>query len=1270
MIKKVLLILSILSTLNVFAQSRQITLDWGSASSGSSRIQQASIIENSVHYNTTSNTYSEVWRDDAFVIPNSLRVTNIVYENISVNKLSELDLQSLPSQVQYTISSNRARNEIYTTLSITPIINQNGVYRKVVSVNVDYSKSPSGPASRNIGISNSLLASGQWYRFKIDKSGVYKIDRNFLNSLGMDVNSIDPRRIKIYGNGGNVLPLRNSENLNFDLVENAIQVVGEENGSFDSGDYILFYGENFRFNQENNSHINPYDDNAYYFITADGSNGKRISNYSEPTGSITTTITQFNDYQFFEKDELNPPLLGRRWFSNRFDINNQQDFEFNFPNIIPGQPMEVRVFALATAEIQTTMAVEVNDQLQSTLTFGIVGTTNFASSRSYVGDVNASSETVKVTLKYNNAGNPQSNAFLDFISVNALRQLTGGSQQFAFRFDQAAFLSGIGEYQFSNASQYNQIWDVTSPADITRIQNENNAATINFKAQLGQVRRYIAVHNTDYYTPIRVTPSNVPNQNLKGTIFLNEQGAFQDIDYLIVTPPMLLQPALRLANHHRNRNGLRVKVVTTDKIYNEFNTGKQDIAAIRNFVKYIYDNASSPENRIKYLNLFGDTSVDYKNRLQGNNNMVPTFNVSEIGTISASNTYMSDDFFGMMDPNEGTMVGSDKLDIAVGRMVVDNVILANDMVNKVIRYQSEAAFGNWRSNFVLVSDDADTPGDAQLQFRLDSLGNAISFHKPFVNVIKIHSDSYQQETSSGGNRYPKVNEAIENAIDVGSLVLNYFGHGGEDGLASERIITKESVQNFRNRNKYPLFVTVTCSFTRFDNPLRPTGGEFLYWNKEGGAIALIATTRQIGVSLGTDFNQKLGEHLYAYFSDTFIPPAEALRRAKNQISNVNRRVIFYVGDPAMELAFPKKEVRLTTINGVPIGQSTDTLKALSRIRMGGEVVDPSGNLVTDYNGILEAKVFDKRLERQTLGNDGTTDSNGLIIMDFETLGEGIFNGQASITGGQFEFEFVVPRDIAIPVGEGRVSLYAKRNNSLEDQAGANETILVGGLNENAPDDNQGPRIRLFMNDESFVNGGITNNSPILIAKLEDENGINTASGIGHDITAILDGDETNPFILNDYYQAEVDDFTKGSLNYRLRDLEEGLHTLTLKAWDVYNNSSTAEIQFVVAGSNELKIDRVLNYPNPFVSYTEFWFNHNRPFEPLEVQVQVFTVTGKVVWTRNQIINTEGFLSRDITWDGRDDFGDRIGKGVYVYKLTVKSTLTNKKVEKFEKLVIL
>jgi hypothetical protein len=219
-------------------------------------------------------------------------------------------------------------------------------------------------------------------------------------------------------------------------------------------------------------------------------------------------------------------------------------------------------------------------------------------------------------------------------------------------------------------------------------------------------------------------------------------------------------------------------------------------------------------------------------------------------------------------------------------------------------------------------------------------------------------------------------------------------------------------------------------------------------------------------------------------------------------------------------------------------------------------------------------------------------------------------------------------------------------------------------------DNLGPQAKLYMNDQTFISGGITNESPLFLAYLEDENGINTASGIGHDIVAILDGNENAPYILNDYYETELNNYKKGILRFPLKDLAKGLHTITFKAWDVYNNPIVAEIQFLVVGDETLTLTNVLNYPNPFVNYTQFWFTHNRPFEPLEVQVQVMTITGKVVWTKNQVVTTEGFLSREISWDGKDDFGDKIGKGVYVYKLTVKSILTNKKSEKFEKLVIL
>lgn len=1275
------------------AQTKNISITWLDDTSQTTGYQGAKVSSEAigkavkVHQGYLSQDFSiftDTWEDTGLANPTSLRLSNIQYGTISSEELKKIKTSQVPNSLQFSIQSHKGRDKIYTSVSVSPVINQNGLYKKVLSFSVNYNKSNANIGQRPLQLSNSVLATGSWYKFKIDQTGIYRLDKNFLNDLGMNTDGIDPRTIKVYGHGGLPLPYRNRYNTEFDIPQNAIQVLGEEDGSFDGSDAVLFYGIGVRGYDDtedtftsiatpiNDTNVNPYSDDSYYYVTADGAPGLRVQAMVEPTSAPNITITDFHDYQFHELDENSPGLVGRRWMGNRFDIESEQSFEFNFPNIVTNvEPMHIVIKAGAVSEVMTSMAVSINGASVDPLSFGPVGnfqlvltTDDYREDFPPPGDGN-----LKIDLAYNNSGNPSGIGYLDYIGIQGLRQLKGVEGQLKFQNNNVSTLSGTGEYQISNATQFSQVWDITNKGFINAKSNETGDV-FSFKATMGELRKYVAVNPNNYFEPIQISPSQIPNQNLKGTIFNDEAGNFKDIDYLIVTAPFLIQPALRLANHHKNVYGLNVKVVTTDKIYEEFSSGKQDLSAIRNFVRYIYENASSADKRIKYLNLFGDTSVDYKNRLKNNNNIVPTYHTLYSG--STHDSYMSDDFFGMMGAteldDEGLMYGPEKLDIAVGRMVVDEVGLANAMVDKVIAYSSKESYGNWRNNFLLISDDLDQDNEWTLEVNLDALGDRISDEKPFVNVKKIHSDAYQQETSAGGQRYPQVNEAIINNIELGAVIVDYFGHGGEDGLAAEFIYTKEIAKNLKNTNRYPCIVTVTCEFSKFDNPLRITAGELTYQNREGGAISLLTTTRSISIGLGIVFNDSLADQLFGFGTNTPNTPAEGLRLSKNTLITPERRVVFFIGDPALHLAFPKREIRLTEVNGVPVSQFTGNLRALDRVSMKGVVVDEQGNLLTNYNGVLQAKIFDKDIQRQTLSNDGNFNN---FIMQFKTLGESLFNGKATISSGTFEFEYVMPRDTQIPIGKGRVSLYSSRNGILEDQSGVNLDISMGGLNEDAPEDNQGPRIQLFMNDESFVSGGITNESPILLAKLADENGLNTSSGIGHDMIAILDGDESNPFVLNEYYQADVDDYSKGALNYKLRDLEDGLHTLTLKAWDVYNNSSTAEIQFIVAGGDAIEITKVLNYPNPFVDYTEFWFNHNRPYEPLDVQVQVFTVTGKVVWSKSETLAAEGsYLSRRITWNGRDDFGDRIGKGVYIYKITVKSTLTNKRVEKFEKLVIL
>ncbi|GAA4949157.1 type IX secretion system sortase PorU [Algibacter agarivorans] len=1293
--KKVLFLLLITSAV-VLAQQKKYSLVWEGSqilSGGSYSVEVPSFNKAHFTYNFEDGLlFIDQWETKSPVNESSVTLSNVSYQVISNASLKDLDVNKIPDTLEFSLENSIARDKKYVFFQLSPIIKDaNGSYKRVISFQINYKNG--GIAARksafnkNLGasgiISNSVLSSGEWYRFYVDTTGVFKLSKSFLQRLGVNVNSVDPRTIKLYGHGGRMIPYSNAVAYPFGVPENAIKFVGEEDGVFDNEDFILFYAQGPNgFNSDSQTNINCYTDKTYYYINVGSGNGKRIQPFVKPSGTVDLVINTFEDYQYHEVDAYNLVSLGRRWFGDRFDVDSNKKFEFDFPDIVTTEPVSLTVLVATASQSDSSMNIKVNNVDLTTLSLSGVSSPNFGNGASYNDNINVNTSKITVELDFDNQGNPSIMGYLDFISIEATRALNFSNKQFQFKNSDVASVSGIGQYNIANASQLSEVWDVTDIYNVANYINADQNSNLSFTAALGSLKTYVALSPSDYFVPKFDSKTVVNNQNIKGTIFQNNQGEFQDVDYIIVSPNNMINHAERLAQINRTQYGLNVKALGLDEIYNEFSSGNQDIGAIRNMVKYVYDNASAPENRIKYLCLFGDGSYDYKDRIPNNTNIVPSWHA--YNSFSLATSIISDDFYGMMDDNEGSMSTSDKLDIAVGRILADTPQRGKEMVDKVESYYVKEAFGSWRNNFVVISDDVDKDWEGLLQETTDNVGNLVTQEKPFINVVKIHSDAFQQESSAGGNRYPEVNAEIVNAVDNGALVVNYFGHGGEDGLAQERILLKPDVNGFRNFYKLNCFVTVTCEFTRFDNPFRQTAGEFTYWNKQAGAIGLITTTRQIFVSFAIAFNNILGEYLFSYsdkdnFGDDEYPSmAEALRLAKADPSIVGvnqRRLVFFIGDPAMKLAFSKPNIKLTKINDVPIGQTTDTLKALSYVKLAGEVTDVSGNLLNNYNGTLSTTIYDKSIERQTLANDNTRLNGQLVKLDFTTLGEIIFRGQSSVKNGQFEVDFVVPKDIGIPVGFGKVSFYSKNQELSQDQAGASvNTVKIGGLNENAVEDNTGPVVSIFMNDENFVTGGITNESPTLLAKMEDSNGINTASGIGHDIVAIIDGDETNPVILNDYYQTEVDDYTKGTVTFPFKDLEPGLHTLTLKAWDVYNNSSISEIQFIVFDKDEsLVINNVLNYPNPFVNYTEFWFNHNSS-EPLDVSIQIFTVSGKLVRTLNGQTTGGGIttssLSRDMVWDGRDDFGDKIGKGVYIYKLKAHSNLLNKTVEKIEKLVIL
>ena len=1108
-------------------------------------------------------------------------------------------------------------------------------------------------------VTNSVLANGDWYKFAVDTTGIFKIDRSFLQQIGISTNNLNPKKIHIYGNGGNLLPEFNGDFRYEDLQENAIYIEGEDDTSFDTNDYILFYAKGPHSWDVNpvqgtvNHKQNIYSDKSYYFITINEDDGKRIQSSFPVVGSATTQITTFNDYVFYEKEITNLFAAGKKWLGEDFSVENELTLQVPFPNLVSNEPVNIKVRAVAVSGLTSSMQVKVNSQDLFNLNFSASFSPGvLASDRAQSANRLISSSTIEFNLNYNNGGNPSARAYLDYIEVSGKKQLIADDFQFSFRSFEAVNTSGIVEYQIQNSQNIFQIWDVTDPISATNIINESSTGVFSFKANSEVLKEYIVVHQDDYYIPDTIPNAKIQNQNIH---------SIQDINYLLITTDEFEEQAQRIADYHIENSGITVQVVMLDEIYNEFSSGSKDITGIRDFIKHVYETNSTDDDQLKYVCFFGDASYDYKDRIIGNNNIVPVYLADASYDLAFS--YVTDDFFGMLEDTEGTMSPSHSMDIATGRIPVSTQQQARDVVDKILRDYNVDSFGDWRNTITLVADDIDDDVDKDIQPGVEIIADDIKVSKPVFNINKIYADAYVQQNSSGGERYPSVKEAITRAIESGTLVFDYFGHGGEDGFAAERFLDIPQIKGFKNENTLPLFITITCEFSRFDNPIRISAGENVFWNTTGGAASMITTTREVFISGGQAFNKLLIATLLE-FNNEDLTIAESLVKTKNNYSNFQKFFIYYFGDPVKKLAIPEPNIKITKMNGVDITQSIDTLKALSKVSFDGIVTDNLNNILTNFNGSLSTTVYDKPIDKSTLDND-----NFGIVEIFDSQESKLFRGLATVENGNFNFEFIVPRDVKIAYGKGKLSFYA--TNEVIDKAGYTSDIIVGGINENAPEDTTGPEIQLFMNDESFLDGANTNASPNLIAKLFDLSGINTSvTAVDHDIVGILDGDESNPIILNDFYQTELDDFTRGKVVYRLRDLTVGPHTLKLKAWDTYNNSSEAILNFVVVSDLTITLDNVLNYPNPFVNYTEFWFNHNKPNEPLEVQVQIFTVSGKLIKTINQQVQTTGNLSRNISWNGLDDFGNRIGKGVYIYKLKVRSTASNISTEKYEKLVIL
>ena len=1106
----------------------------------------------------------------------------------------------------------------------------------------------------------SVLANGDWYKIGVVKTGFHKLDRNFLQQNGINLTNIDPRTIKIYGNGPGILPQANAALRPDDLVENPILVMGENDGVFDANDYILLYGKS-QFDvwkQQGNAIVrekNIYADTTYYFLNIGQGNGKRIS--KQTTQPTVVNTQNYHTYCFsHELDALNYGRSGRQFLGEAFDRVPNQTFSFYIDGHNPADSIIIKsVVASRSLITPSRFDVSVNNNfLFSHSNIPTVGTNYdgyyYRTSGPIVSQFYSNNATVSVNYKYDNPPGG-SIGWLDYFEINTKANLLWYGSQVLYRVT-APQNTGATQYNLTGAPVSARIFNVTDAINVEELLVTSNSYVNNTTAY----SEFAGISDaSSYWVPNFI--GKISNQNLHG---------LTQADAIYITPGIFYNEAMRLAAFHQ-KNGIKIHVINVNDIYNEFSSGAQDVSAIRDFLRMFYTRSTSTTDKVKYVTFFGRASYDYKYRISNNTNIIPTY--QSVFTESPIVSYCSDDFYGFLDPNEGLWdSGFDPkefLDLGIGRLPISNLTEAKNAVDKIINYFNGDKMGDWRNKITFVSDDEDYnihQNDA------NNMANSVTNRFKNYNIEKIWIDAYREEVVAGGQRNPSAQKAIVDAVQKGCFIINYTGHGGELGWAAERILTNEDINGWTNQNKLPLFVTATCEFSRFDDPLRISAGELTFLNTKGGSIGLFTTVRLVNAYSNTLLNSYFYNRVGLDSTSKINPKplGEIMRLTKNDYlpTDNNERNFTLLGDAVMTLAYPKYTITTNTINNKPLTNVTDTLKALSKVTITGSITDMTGNILSTYNGEVYPTVYDKASTYSTLVNNSTSSP----ALQFTMQNNIIYSGSASVINGVFSFTFIVPKDIAYQIGRGKISYYT--TNLTTDGNGFNENFVVGGTADSIANDAIGPEVKLYMDDEKFLFGGLTNENPVFLAKLFDENGINTIGrGIGRELTLIIDGDNSKSIAVNEYYKAKTNSYQEGEIRYPLKNISSGKHTATLKAYDTHNNVSESNTEFVVATNEKLALQYLLNYPNPFSTNTTFHFDHNKVGENLTIMIQIFTVSGKLAKTLTTQVTPSTSHFDQLNWNGLDDYGDRLANGVYIYKLQVKSQ-QGKTAEATQKLVIL
>lgn len=1261
--KLVLVALALVAAFNSEAQVKQARLHWQTPSTNLATGKMQLAIDNGQPDGTPSG--APQFELDLPAGFGAIVIKDSRWQAASAKETLALSPDFLPEQMGVYYRSTTVRGQQLTKAIITTVRQGAKGPEKLVEFKYELvAAAAAAPAATTAPKASSVLASGRWHKFSVGSSGLYKLDYASLTAAGMAVNGVNPSHIKVYGNGNIMLPEVNNIPREDDLRENAVWVSGAGDGRFDPGDFLVFYSPGVHARTVDSAarryghQLNIYNDNAYVFVTVDASSpGLRIS---EQPGlpAADQTLSTYDEFAFHETDKVNLLASGREFYGEVFTGNGGQNFNFNVEGGVNSAPAWLTFNLAVAAKVgrdnpanmgltQFNIGVNgnglgtVNMPAPSTYIYGAVG--NTATQRAELSTL-PNGNNLNVRLDYNQGSFRFIQGYLNWIELQYQRQLRlyGGRVEFMSFASVQAPTTG---YSLAGANASTHVWDVTQPLNPVRILGQVNGNAYVVNTESNRLRRFAAAD-----------PGSLPAPRFEGVVANQNLHGMTVPQMVIIAHPGLL-PAANEYAQYRQSKGTSVVVVPVDQIYNEFSSGGQDLVGIRDFCRNLYQR---DKNTFEYVMLLGDATYDPRFRATSVGTVLPTWESPE--SMAILDSYCSDDFIGFLDENEGRWGRFDTpgLDIGIGRVPARNLNEARAIFNKLRAYEnSPQTRGRWRNQISFVADNYD--GGAHLY---DSEAPATRVDNNFKRFItnKIYLSAYPLQYSSQGTASPQANTDVFKSLQEGSLAVFYSGHGSESVWADERVMTFDRLERLSNLGNMPLVVTATCDFGRYDDPASMSGGELVLLKPDGGGVACITTGRKVINVNNRQITQNLVSKLFVIENGLYPTLGDAMMRTKNAAyttSNDGNRGFALLGDPSMRLAMPQHEVLLTHVNDTLMNANvTASLGALKLVRMRGVVQAHNGSKLGTFNGRITVTVYDKPMQRRISERDPA--SNVVSTYEYRTYNSNIiYNGTATVRNGDWAVSFVVPKDIDYRSGAARVLFYATDSAGVADANGYSESIIIGGGEDDVDPDVTAPLARLFMNDTTFVNGGLTSPSPLFLARLKDVSGINlSASGIGHEITAVIDGNVKEPIVLNGFYTADNDDYQNGWVSYQFYNLAPGPHTIDFTAWDSHNNSVSRRISFTVVDQQTLSLRQVLTYPNPVSSQGTVMFEHNFEGQDLDVNFELYDLAGKQLKSLNARINnaaTRAGANGELTFAAADAAGRPLPEGVYLYVLDVHTS---------------